>query len=74
MQLRAKIAEYLAFGAEYVWVVDPEICTGEIHNAQSQIHRVSDGLFRAGPSELDVHPYLISPSQEMNLRIETELH
>ena len=36
MQLRAKIAEYLAFGAEYVWVVDPEICTGEIHNAQSK--------------------------------------
>ena len=53
MQLRAKIAEYLAFGIEYVWVIDPESCTGEIHNAQSQIHRVSDGRFRAGPIELD---------------------
>lgn len=48
LELRAKIDEYLGFGVHYVWVIDPQTLTGEIHTA-SGIARVSDGVFTAGP-------------------------
>ena len=53
VELRTKIAEYLAMGVEFVWVTDPEDFTGEIH-ARNGIERVTNGLFRAGTVEVDV--------------------
>ena len=54
VELRTKIAEYLAFGVDYVWVIDPETFTGEIHT-QTAIHRVTDGIFRAGELTVDIN-------------------
>ena len=54
LELRTKIAEYLAFGVDYVWVIDPESLTGEIHT-QTAIQRVPDGIFRAGELTVDIN-------------------
>ena len=51
-ELRAKLAEYLAFGVEYIWVIDPVSRTGEVHTVEG-IDVVSNGVFRAGPIEVD---------------------
>ncbi len=40
-----KVYEYLEFGVEWVWVIDPASRTGQIHTRDS-IARVSDGIFR----------------------------
>ena len=55
LELRHKVAEYLACGAEYVWVVDPIALQGEAHTAAG-IERVSDGVFRAGEIEINIRP------------------
>lgn len=47
-----KVREYLAFGVAYVWIVDPDSGTGEIHSAEGT-ERVEDGTFRAG--EIEIH-------------------
>lgn len=52
-EMREKIREYLDFGVEYVWVVDPVKKNGEIHTRDS-ILAVRDGRFRAGEIEIDV--------------------
>ena len=54
VELRTKIAEYLALGVPYVWVIDPEILTGEIYT-QTAIQRVTDGIFRAGDVTVDIN-------------------
>jgi len=52
VEVWAKIREYLAFGVAYVWIVDPNTGTGEIHSPGGT-ERVENGRFRAG--EIEVH-------------------
>jgi Uma2 family endonuclease len=51
--LRKKIKEYLAWGVEYVWVVDPVELDGDVHT-NAGVERVPDGVFRAGVVEVNV--------------------
>lgn len=53
VEVWAKIREYRAFGVAYVWIVDPDTGTGEIHSPEGT-ERVENGRFRAG--EIEVHP------------------
>jgi Uma2 family endonuclease len=53
VEVWAKIREYLAFGVAYVWIVDPETGTGEIHSAEGT-ERVENGRFRAGEIEVQL--------------------
>lgn len=53
VEVLAKVSEYLEFGVECIWVVDPESCTGEIFT-QETTYRVTDGVFRAGSIEVNV--------------------
>lgn len=53
VEVMAKIREYLAFGVAYVWIVDPETGTGEVHSPEGT-ERVENGRFRAGEIEVDV--------------------
>jgi Uma2 family endonuclease len=53
VELRAKIDEYLTFGVEYVWVIDPVGKTGEIYTRDS-IKAVRDGRFVAGALQVDL--------------------
>jgi Uma2 family endonuclease len=53
IEVRAKIDEYLAFGVEHVWIVDPDRLGGEIYSARS-VERVTDGVFRAGEILIDL--------------------
>jgi Uma2 family endonuclease len=52
VEVQAKVREYRAFGIAYVWIVDPNTSTGEIHTPAG-IERVEDGRFRAG--EIEIH-------------------
>jgi Uma2 family endonuclease len=51
VEVRAKVREYPAFGVAYVWIVDRDTGTGEIHMPVG-IELVEDGGFRAGEIEL----------------------
>jgi Uma2 family endonuclease len=51
VEVLAKIREYLAFGVAYVWIVDPESGTGEIHMPDG-VERVENGRFWAGQVEI----------------------
>jgi Uma2 family endonuclease len=53
LDVRTKVDEYLAFGVAYVWVIDPSAGRGEIHTSQG-VHRVENGVFRAGEIEVDI--------------------
>lgn len=53
VELLRKVEEYLAFGVEYVWVIDPTTRGGEIHSRDA-VRRVEDGVFRAGEIEVDL--------------------
>jgi Uma2 family endonuclease len=46
LELRLKIDEYLAFGVDFIWVIDPVALNGEIHTRDG-IQRVHDGHFQA---------------------------
>jgi Uma2 family endonuclease len=47
VDVRAKVREYLAFVVPYIWVVDPQTSTGEVHTPDG-IQRVENGRFQAG--------------------------
>ncbi len=53
IELNAKIDEYLDFGVQYVWIIDPVALTGEIYTRDG-IERVRDGKFKAGAIEIDL--------------------
>jgi Uma2 family endonuclease len=53
IELRIKISEYLNFGVEYVWVIDPVARSGEVYT-RDRIESVRDGKFKAGPIEVDL--------------------
>jgi Uma2 family endonuclease len=54
IELRMKIDEYLDFGVEYVWVIDPVTRRGEVYT-RGGIERVRDGKFRAGALVVDLN-------------------
>jgi Uma2 family endonuclease len=56
VEVLAKIREYLAFGVAYVWIVDPETGTGEMHTPD-RVERVEDGRFRAGEIEIQLEVF-----------------
>jgi Uma2 family endonuclease len=49
----SKVAEYLAFGVQWVWVIDPVSCSGQIHSA-TQVFTVSNKVFTAGQISVDL--------------------
>jgi Uma2 family endonuclease len=53
VEVWAKIREYLAFGVAYVWIVDSNTGTGEIHSPEGTEH-VENGRFRAGEIEVNL--------------------
>jgi Uma2 family endonuclease len=53
VEVWAKVREYRAFGVAYVWIVDPNTGTGEIHTPGGT-ERVDDGRFRAGEIEISL--------------------
>ena len=53
VRVNKKVQEVLAFGAPYVWVIDPETFESEVHTAAG--HTVlADGVFRVLDSEIVV--------------------
>jgi Uma2 family endonuclease len=53
VEVRTKVQEYLDFGVNYVWVIDPTTHRGDIHTRKT-IERVDDGVFRAGEIAVDL--------------------
>ena len=51
--LEDKIADYLAFGIPYVWVINPESHRAHVHTPQGS-HEVKDGLLRAESIKVEV--------------------
>jgi Uma2 family endonuclease len=51
--LEEKIADYLAFGVPYVWVVNPETRRAYIHTAEGN-RESKDGLLRAENPKIEV--------------------
>lgn len=51
-----KVDEYLQFGVEYAWVIDPESLQGEIHTRQGK-RPVLEGVFRAGKIAVDASEF-----------------
>ena len=48
-----KVAEYLAWGVGWVWIIDPSTCTGQTHT-RDRILRVEDGVFSTDFFEIDL--------------------
>jgi len=46
--------EYLDFGVEAVWVMDPVERNGTIYPRDGRPRRVEDGVFRHGPIEVNI--------------------
>ena len=53
-ELADKIAEYLQFGADAVWVMDPIEQSGTIYPATGRPAKVEDGVFRTGKIEVNI--------------------
>ena len=53
-ELSDKIVEYLDFGVEAVWVIDPIKRDGTIYPREGRPRRVEDGMFRHGPVEVNI--------------------
>ena len=51
--LEEKIADYLAFGIPYIWVINPETRRAFVHTAQGS-HEVKDGVLRAESAGIEV--------------------
>lgn len=51
--LEEKIADYLAFGVPYIWVINPETQRAFVHTAQGS-HEVEDGLLRAERVDIEI--------------------
>jgi Uma2 family endonuclease len=51
--LEEKVADYLAFGVPYVWVLNPETRRGYIHTAEG-MHEAKDGMLRAENPKIEV--------------------
>ena len=51
--LEEKIADYLAFGIPYIWVINPETRRAFVHTAQGS-HEVKDGVLRAESADIEV--------------------
>ena len=48
-----KVREYLAFGVEWVWVIDPDTCSGQIHTATG-VSSVQNRIFATDRLEIDL--------------------
>lgn len=53
-ELSAKIVEYLDFGVEAVWVMDPLERNGTVYPRDSRPRLVEDGIFRHGSIEVNI--------------------
>jgi Uma2 family endonuclease len=53
-ELADKIAEYLQFGADAVWVMDPIERNGTVYPASGRPTKVEDGLFKTGEFEVNI--------------------
>ena len=53
-ELSDKIVEYLDFGVEAVWVMDPTKRNGTIYPREGRPRRVEDGMFRYGPVGVNI--------------------
>ena len=52
-RMQERIDDYLAFGVEYVWVVDPKTCRAWIYRTEG-MHEVRDGFLRTENPEIAV--------------------
>ena len=48
-----KIREYLAFGVEWIWVIDPVTCNGQIHTSEG-VSGVENHIFTSGRCQVDL--------------------
>lgn len=48
-----KIREYLEFGVEWVWVIDPPTCRGQIHT-RTGVSAIENRIFTTGRFQLDL--------------------
>lgn len=53
-ELADKIAEYLQFGVEAVWVMDPIERNGTIYPNDGLPRKIEDGVFRTGDIEINI--------------------
>ncbi len=51
--IEEKIADYLAFGIRYVWVVNPRTRRGYVHTPEGS-HEAKDGVLRTANPEIEV--------------------
>ena len=51
--LEEKIADYLAFGVPYVWVINPESRRAYVHTPEGS-REVKDGVLRAETAKIEV--------------------
>ena len=59
LRVNRKIKDVLAFGAAYVWVIDPETLDSELHTAEGSTE-LTDGILRipGPPIEVPLHQVL----------------
>lgn len=53
VDIQEKLREFPALGVEWVWVIDPSTCTGQIHT-RAGVSRVEDGVFSTDLFEIDL--------------------